>query len=95
VTTVPTLIHLARTRATAVWFVLIAATALSWVLGTDHSVDNHRLASTLILTVAFIKVRFVGLDFMELRDAPLPLRRVFEAYCAIVLTAVLVLYLAG
>jgi hypothetical protein len=95
VTTVPGLIELARTRATGVWFVLIAATAVSWVLGTDHGIDNHRVASTAILTVAFMKVRFVGLDFMELRDAPLVLRRVFEAYCAVVLSAVLVLYLAG
>ena len=26
-------------------------------------------------------VRLVGLDFMELRHAPLPLRAAFEAYC--------------
>jgi Prokaryotic Cytochrome C oxidase subunit IV len=35
----------------------------------------------LILLIAFVKVRFVGLYFMELREAPMLLRGLFETYC--------------
>jgi caa(3)-type oxidase subunit IV len=68
--------------------VLILATITSWVLGTEHGIDNHTIASTAILLIAFIKVRLVGLYFMELRAAPTVLRGLFEAYCVIVCTLV-------
>jgi predicted signal transduction protein with EAL and GGDEF domain len=85
---------LLRTRATTVWFALIAATLVSWALGTDHGLGDHRAASTVILLVAFTKIRFVGLYFMELRDAPIALRIIFEGYCIVVFAAVLGTYLA-
>lgn len=78
-----------------VWFVLIAATLLSWHLGADHGIRNPSIATVLILLVAFIKVRFVGLYFMELRDAPTRLRVLFEAHCAIVCSVVVGAYLAS
>ena len=65
------LADLLRSSITAIWFVLIGATLLSWWLGTDHVIDDASLAGALILLVAFIKVRFVGLYFMELH-APDP-----------------------
>jgi uncharacterized membrane protein len=76
-----------------VWFVLIAATLLSWYLGSDHGVHNHRLATVVIMLVAFIKVRFVGLYFMELRAAPTLLRAIFETHCAVVFAVVVIVYL--
>ncbi|MCV7412507.1 hypothetical protein AWC05_17975 [Mycobacterium florentinum] len=75
---------LIRTPATAVWLVLIAATGVSWALGTQHGMANHQLASVIILLIAFIKVRLVGLYFMELREAPNVLRGLFETYCVVV-----------
>jgi caa(3)-type oxidase subunit IV len=81
-----------RTPATAVWLLLIVATIASWVLGTDHGISDHTAASIAILLIAFVKVRFVGLYFMELRDAPAVLRTLFEAYCLIVCTALIVLF---
>jgi len=39
------------------------------------------LVAVLVLGIAAIKVRLVGLDFMELRHAPIPLRAAFETYC--------------
>jgi caa(3)-type oxidase subunit IV len=84
---------LLRTPATAVWVVLILATITSWMLGTDHGISNHTYASVAILLIAFIKVRLVGLYFMELREAPLVLRGIFEAYCVIVCSAVTGLFL--
>jgi Prokaryotic Cytochrome C oxidase subunit IV len=76
-----------------VWFILIAATLLVWYLGAEQGVHNTHLATVLILIVAFIKWRFVGLYFMELRDAPVPLRLIFEAHCATVCAVVLGVYL--
>ena len=84
-----------RTPATVVWVVLILATGLSWMLGTDHGLPHHgqTLVSVAILLIAFIKVRFIGLYFMELRDAPTLLRALFETYCVAVCALVVGLFL--
>jgi len=86
--------NLLRNIITAVWGALIAATLVSWWLGTEHGVSDVQTASVLILLVAFVKVRFVGLYFMELRHAPIPLRLLFEGWCAVVSSTVIVMYLA-
>jgi hypothetical protein len=102
--TVPTYEHveartaadLLRSSATVVWIFLIAATMVSWALGTDHGfITDHVTASVVILVVAFVKVRFIGLYFMELKDAPLVLRALIEFYCVAVLAVTLGFYLAG
>jgi heme/copper-type cytochrome/quinol oxidase subunit 4 len=90
---VRTVTALLRTPATAIWMVLILATMTSLALGSEHGINNHTLASTAILLIAFIKVRLVGLYFMELRDAPAVLRSLFEAYCVIVCTLVTAVFL--
>ena len=61
---------LVRSRITGVWAVLVGATLLSWELGHGFGVQDTRVAGALILVVAMIKVRFVMLDFMEVRHAP-------------------------
>jgi heme/copper-type cytochrome/quinol oxidase subunit 4 len=86
---------LLRARFTVIWFVLIAATLLSFWLGTDHGLASATARTVLILVVAFIKVRFVALYFMELRDAPLVLRGLFEGYCVLVCGLLIGLYLFG
>jgi hypothetical protein len=74
---------LVRTNATLVWLVLTALTVVSWALGTEHGVSGHHVpASLAIIAVGIFKIRLVGLHFMELRMAPLALRGIFEAYCA-------------
>jgi hypothetical protein len=72
---------LLRARSTIVWLALIVVTIVSWAVGADHEVGSG--IAVVVLALAAIKVRFVGLDFMELRDAPLFLRGIFEAYCII------------
>jgi heme/copper-type cytochrome/quinol oxidase subunit 4 len=84
---------LLKSRISLVWLLLIAATLVSWRVGTDHELHAH-LATTIVVLVAFIKVRFIGLYFMELREAPTPLRLIFEGYCALVCAVVIVMYLA-
>ncbi|WP_182379347.1 cytochrome C oxidase subunit IV family protein [Nocardioides sp. WS12] len=89
-------INLFRSKATVVWVFLILATVLSWALGTDHGfVDDHTTASTIIMVVAFVKVRFVGLYFMELNHAPLALRLLLEVWCLVVCLATLGFYFAA
>ncbi|MVU80792.1 hypothetical protein GPX89_26505 [Nocardia sp. ET3-3] len=88
------MIALARTRATMVWLILIAATSISWALGVEHALgrDGQTTASVIILLVAVVKLRLVGLYFMELRDAPTILRGLFEAYCVVVGAVTLGMY---
>jgi caa(3)-type oxidase subunit IV len=85
---------LLKSRISLIWLVLIAATLVSWKVGTDHGVHAH-LATVIVLLVAFIKVRLVGMYFMELREAPLPLRLIFEGYCVVVCTTLIIMYLAA
>jgi Prokaryotic Cytochrome C oxidase subunit IV len=68
-----------RARSTWVWAGLVVATLVSWAVGSDHATGS--VIAIVVLGVAVIKVRFVGLDFMELRNAPVPLRTAFEGYC--------------
>jgi len=70
---------LLRARSTVVWAVLVVATLVSWAVGSEHGAGS--LIAIVVLGVAMAKVRFVGLDFMELRHAPLLLRAMFEFYC--------------
>lgn len=87
---------LIKSSATVVWLFLIVATGVSWTLGTDHVfVGSQSIASITILLVAFVKIRFIGLYFMELKDAPLVLRALLEAYCLIVCGTLIGFYLAA
>jgi len=66
-------------RAGLSWIILIAATALSFAVGVEHGTGS--LVAIAVLGLAAIKIRLVGLDFMELRRAPIALRIAFEIYC--------------
>lgn len=74
-----TVLDLLKNRAGASWLFLVAATIVSWAVGAEHG--SGSVVAVLVLGIAAIKVRLVGLDFMELRHAPIPLRAVFELYC--------------
>lgn len=71
---------------------LVLATLSTWLLGVEGSASTP--VGGVIVAIALIKVRLVGLHFMELRGAPAALRGVFEAYVAVTGTTLLVLYLA-
>ena len=87
----PSVLGFTRGRAGASWLVLIAATLVSYVLGADHGVGS--VMAVAVLGIAAIKIRLVGLDFMELRSAPLPLRAAFEGYCLLLWAVLSGLYL--
>jgi len=78
-----------------IWLVLVAATLASWSLGSGHGLSRGATAGVAVLVVAFVKVRLVGLYFMELRSAPIPLRLAFEAWVLVVGGVLIGLYLSG
>jgi hypothetical protein len=82
-----------RSRAVAVWLILVGATIASLTLfEAFHSPTMNRTVSTVVIAVAFIKVRFVGLDFMELRRAPRALRLIFELWLIVISGTLIILY---
>lgn len=86
-----------RANATLIWLLLSALTVGSWLLGTDHGFSGADQVpiSLTIIAVALVKVRLIGLYFMELRDAPLGLRGLFEGYCLILFGLIVAMYLFG
>lgn len=80
----------APARVAVVWLVLLAATFLSWE--SAHSAGGYRLASTVVLLIAFLKARLIGWEFMELRTAPRVLRFIFEAWVVLACATLLALY---
>jgi len=77
--------------ATLVWLALLAATVLTAVVGLEQH-DVATAAGLTLLAVAFVKVRLVGIHFMELRTAPTALRALFETYVAGVFAVLALLY---
>ncbi len=75
--------NLVFNKASSVWLVLILATAISWVIGTDSASQlgfGPETARVLILIIAFIKIRLVLMHFMELNNAPRSLKWTGEAW---------------
>lgn len=83
-----------KDRLLLVWAGLVVATLVSYLVGHDHSAIGE-VGVVVALLIAFLKVRFVGLDFMELKGAPPVLRIAFEAWSVLVAGMVVVLYLIG
>ena len=87
---------ISRTRITLVWSGLILATGLSWQFGHGFGFgEKVHLATAAILIVTFLKIRFVFLDFMELRRAPFPLRLAFEIWAVLACVLLIGLYWHG
>jgi hypothetical protein len=82
---------LIRSRALVSWLILIAATSVSFAVGVEHGTGSSVVVA--VLAIAALKMRLVGLDFMELRHAPMPLRAAFEAYCLVIWAVLSGLYL--
>jgi hypothetical protein len=86
--------ELVNQRATVTFGVLVLITGISFWLTVGHGGANlHQTGSlvwTLVIVLAALKVRWVLMDFMEVRSAPVKLRLLCEAW-VVGLTAALVL----
>ena len=71
----------------------MVATLLAFVIGTQAgrtgTPDLKSAVWAELIVIAFVKVRWVMLDFMELRDAPLGLRLLGETW--VIATGVLLI----
>ncbi len=70
---------------------MVAATLVSWGFGHGRGLDPQA-AGIAVIIIAFVKIRYVILDFMELRTAPLGMRMAAEAWCIVVCSALVLLY---
>lgn len=85
-----------RTTIAMVWLVLVLATCLSlWVGENRLPAGSVRLASSLLIALALLKIRLVMHYLMEVRTAPLALRIVLDAWLAVAGTAILSIYWLG
>lgn len=82
-------------RTSLVWVLLVTATLLSWALGHGAGVNDARAAGVAILVLTFIKVRFVILEFMEIRSAPIWMRAVGEGWIVLVCALLIGLFISG
>ncbi|HSV37522.1 MAG TPA: cytochrome C oxidase subunit IV family protein [Nocardioidaceae bacterium] len=71
---------------------LVGATVLTWLVGVESSA-SHTVAGVAVLAIGFIKLRLVGIHFMELGNAPVVLRSIFEAYAAVAFLVLTILYI--
>lgn len=77
--------------ATGIWLLLSIATIVTtWGLSKDGL--DPAIATCFIFVIAGWKVRLVLLQFMELKEAPWPLRLAFEAWVLIVSGLILAFY---
>jgi Prokaryotic Cytochrome C oxidase subunit IV len=74
----------ATRRLFAVWVGLVALTFASLTAGIEQRGDNATIATILVLGLAMIKIRLIGIHFMDLRSAPRLLRKIFDGYVCIV-----------
>jgi hypothetical protein len=86
-----------RNRTSLVWALLVAMTSLSWALGSGHDLgaSGQQTASVVVLVLALLKARLVGVHFMALRNAPTSLRAAFETWCLLVGALTITLFVVG
>ncbi|HSW12065.1 MAG TPA: cytochrome C oxidase subunit IV family protein [Solimonas sp.] len=83
-------------RLAGVCAALTGVTLLSWWLGASHGQQAFSLNAGIsfgVILIAAIKVRVIVWEFMELKHAPLVMRRIADAYLATIIVVLLALYL--
>lgn len=78
---IPMVFHLTGYRVLLTWTVLVVVTMISFNIGTERV--GGTAVTVFVLSIATLKMRLIGLDFMGLRHAPATLRAAFEGYCLI------------
>ncbi|WP_409435257.1 cytochrome C oxidase subunit IV family protein [Mycobacterium sp. SMC-14] len=90
------LTHRPERLTTGTWLVLVAITVLAWWLAPGHNagpVEPSIPITVAVIALSAIKARLIIRNFMEVRAAPIWLRRATDAWLAVLWTAVLVIYL--
>ncbi|CPW26434.1 Uncharacterised protein [Mycobacteroides abscessus] len=74
-------------RLTSVWALLLILTFGSFLVGLEQSAAVASAAAVVVIAIAMLKVRLIGIHFMDLREAPRALRWAFESYVLVVFIA--------
>ena len=85
-------------RLLTILLVLSAITLISWWIGAKHGQGELRLNGPVtfgVLVIATVKVRLIIREFMEARHAPSLLRRVADAWLALLVGSLLAIYFIG
>ncbi len=85
-------------RLWLVWLGLSVITLLQLWLGTQDSremISPDALITLSVIGMALVKVRFIVMEFMEVRHAPVLLRRLTDGWIAFTALALTGVYLAG
>ncbi len=88
-----------NTRLLIVWLILTSMTLV--YIWLDHAVDQNgvRRASTVVtvsaIVIALVKVRIIFREFMEVRHAPVLLRRLTDAWVVLIAVCLLGSYFVG
>jgi hypothetical protein len=87
-----------ESRLALVWLALLTVTLISWWIGSRHGhaqfASNSAITYSVIL-IAGVKVRVIIREFMEVRHAPVLLRRLTDGWILFVILAVLGIYSFG
>jgi hypothetical protein len=75
-------------RLTVMWLLLVVATCVSFEAGSVAA----RYAGGVVLLVAFLKVRIVMFEFMEVAHAPRVLRLFCDGWILVLLIALTAMY---
>ena len=80
-------------RITWAWALLAALTVVSWVLAATHRFSPSTAVTIVVLAIAAVKTRIVIRQFMDVQVAPHWLRRATDAWLAVLMAAIIGLYL--
>jgi heme/copper-type cytochrome/quinol oxidase subunit 4 len=81
------------TRVTWTWLLLSTLTAVSWLLAATSRFTPDVALTIVVLAIAAVKTRLVIRQFMDVRAAPPLLRRATDAWLAVLMAAIIGLYL--
>ena len=80
-------------RITRTWALLSALTIVSWALAATRRFSPSTAVTIVVLAIAAVKTRIVIRQFMDVRVAPRWLRRATDAWLAVLMAAIIGLYL--
>jgi hypothetical protein len=87
-------------RLLVVWTILAALTL--GYLWLDHAAGGHAgslksdaVVTTSVIVIALVKVRIIFREFMEVRDAPVLLCRLTDAWVVLIAAVLLACYFVG
>ena len=81
-------------RITWTWALLSALTMVSWALAATRRFTPSTAVTIVVLAIAAAKTRIVIRQFMDVRVAPHWLRRATDAWLAVLMAAIIGLYLS-